>query len=82
MVKLDSYLKTYTGPVKYTVLRPMRLIEGKRKAGVKEKCGLAYTNESKGWTFECYPDYLAEVMVRCWEKGEYENKVVDIGMYK
>jgi hypothetical protein len=82
MAKLDTYLKNYSGPVKFTNVRPPRLMDGKRKAGAKEKCVLAYTPQSKDWTFECHMDYLAEVMLGCWEKGEFENKTVDIGTYK
>lgn len=83
MVRMDAFFKSYTGPVKYTNVRPSRILdEGKRKKDAKEKVGLAYTNESKGWTFECYPEFLAEVLLRSWEKAEYENKIIDAGCWK
>lgn len=51
MERMDKFMKDYKGPVKYTNLRPMRLVDGKRNK--KEKCVPSHSAESKGWTFEC-----------------------------
>lgn len=80
MERMDKFMKEYKGPVKYTNLRPMRLVDGKRNK--KEKCVPSHTAESKGWTFECNMEYLAEVMIRCWRNGDYQNAYMDIGEYK
>lgn len=78
---MDKFFKGYTGPVKWTNLRPMRLVDGKRKKD-KEKTALSYSPESKGWTFECHMEYLTEVMLQCWQNNQFLNCNIDIGSYK
>lgn len=77
--RLEAFLKSYRGPVKVTNLRPFKLVDGRRSG--KEKTALAYSAESTGWEFDTHMDYMAEVMLRCWERREFENQMVDLGNY-
>lgn len=78
---MDQFLKGYKGPVQWTNLRPMRLVDGKRKKD-KEKTALSYSPESKDWTFECHFEYMSEAIIDCWKKNQFLNCHVDLGSFK
>lgn len=81
MERQDAFFKNYRGPVQFTNLRPMKFSDGKRYPG-KEKHTLSNSPESVGWTFEIHIDYLTEVLIECWKKNLYINKLVDLGSCK
>ena len=77
MEKFEDYLqKEYKGPIKYTIVRPFRLLEGEIKkfriGGFKEKM-------NPQWTWKSYTGDVAEFCIQSLINDSHLDSLVSIG---
>ncbi len=80
MEKTEAYFRdNYSGSVKWTFIRPFRLLDGEKKS-YRVAFDNEYPIDGKQWTWESFTGDVAQFCVDELEQSQFVNKLISTGV--